>query len=53
MAENRLGGPAGCNAAGSYSKLTDGMAFYFDQEGRFIRGSFHFLLYGYVFFLCW
>ena len=24
--------------------------FYFDQEGRFIRGSFHFLLYGYVFF---
>ena len=50
MAENRLGGPAGCNAAGSYSKLTDGWLFYFDQEGRFIRGSFHFLLYGYVFF---
>lgn len=29
MAENLLGGPAGCNAAGSYSKLTDGMAFLF------------------------
>lgn len=30
--------------------LRTGWLFYFDQEGRFIRGSFHFLLYGYVFF---
>lgn len=32
------------------ANLRTGWLFYFDQEGRFIRGSFHFLLYGYVFF---
>lgn len=31
------------------ANLRTGWLFYFDQEGRFIRGSFHFLLYGYVF----
>ena len=29
MAENRFAVTASCNAAGSYSKLTDGMAFLF------------------------
>ena len=32
------------------ANLRTGWLFYFDQEGRFIQGSFHFLLYGYVFF---
>ena len=32
------------------ANLRTGWLFYFNQEGRFIRGSFHFLLYGYVFF---
>ena len=32
------------------ANLRTGWLFYFDQEGRFIRGSFHFLLYEYVFF---
>lgn len=32
------------------ANLRTGWLFYFNQEGRFIRGSFHFLIYGYVFF---
>lgn len=28
------------------ANLRTGWLFYFDQEGRFIRGSFHFLIYG-------
>ena len=54
MAENRLGGPASCNAAGSYSKLTDGMVFFILTRKVDLSGeAFIFCSMDMYSFLCW